>query len=244
MTDAAGELRMLQARAYGPEADIHTDPAALARLRELEAALAPPPAPPRPAAPRAAFPAAPPAPGATGPPVFAEETAMPAAPPMSPARPRRWLVPVWAGSLLVALVVGALAAGASMRLFARDGTGEQIATLQPDPGFVAPAFFGDSEDIVAFDDFHGLTALIAPYGVWGGDSPDGCIVVVQTEGLERHDQGIEGPVYSDCPAGAFPAAVQLTIDESSPQASRARFAEGTALQFVYDGERVGVFVSG
>ena len=30
------ELTQLRARAYGPDADIHTDPPALARLRELE----------------------------------------------------------------------------------------------------------------------------------------------------------------------------------------------------------------
>ena len=32
----ADELRMLRARAYGPDADIHDDAAALDRLRELE----------------------------------------------------------------------------------------------------------------------------------------------------------------------------------------------------------------
>lgn len=40
------ELRALQRRAYGPDADIHTDPAALARLRVLEAAAARPAPPP------------------------------------------------------------------------------------------------------------------------------------------------------------------------------------------------------
>lgn len=38
------ELRALQLRAYGPDADIHDDPAAVARLQELEQALAPRPA--------------------------------------------------------------------------------------------------------------------------------------------------------------------------------------------------------
>lgn len=34
--DRAAELRELRLRAYGPDADIESDPAALARLRELE----------------------------------------------------------------------------------------------------------------------------------------------------------------------------------------------------------------
>ena len=37
------ELRELRARAYGPNADIQSDPAALARLSELEAAHMPKP---------------------------------------------------------------------------------------------------------------------------------------------------------------------------------------------------------
>ena len=36
--DADRELNDLRARAYGPDSDIHTDPAARARLIELEAA--------------------------------------------------------------------------------------------------------------------------------------------------------------------------------------------------------------
>ena len=39
--DAERELAELRTRAYGPDADIQTDPAALARLRELEAAHRP-----------------------------------------------------------------------------------------------------------------------------------------------------------------------------------------------------------
>jgi hypothetical protein len=42
-SDAARELAELRARAYGPDADIQTDPAALARLRELEASRLPRP---------------------------------------------------------------------------------------------------------------------------------------------------------------------------------------------------------
>ncbi|NYF16768.1 hypothetical protein HDC37_001593 [Microbacterium sp. AK009] len=41
-SEERAELRALQRRAYGPDADIHSDPAALARLRTLEAAAARP----------------------------------------------------------------------------------------------------------------------------------------------------------------------------------------------------------
>jgi hypothetical protein len=45
-SDAARELAELRARAYGPDADIQADPAALRRLRELEAARLRLPRPP------------------------------------------------------------------------------------------------------------------------------------------------------------------------------------------------------
>ncbi|WJL96799.1 hypothetical protein QSU92_06405 [Microbacterium sp. ET2] len=45
-SEERAELRALQRRAYGPDADIHSDPAALARLRALEAAGSLPTPPP------------------------------------------------------------------------------------------------------------------------------------------------------------------------------------------------------
>lgn len=50
--DDEGELRQLRLRAYGPDADIDTDPAARARLRELEEARRIPAQPAAPIAPR------------------------------------------------------------------------------------------------------------------------------------------------------------------------------------------------
>ncbi len=89
------ELQELRRRAYGPDADIETDPAALARLHELEdAAAAKPAATSDPSAPEAAAKPAtdalpsPPDSSADAPAADPLETAEPSAPAQAPASPR------------------------------------------------------------------------------------------------------------------------------------------------------------
>ena len=116
------ELRVLRERAYGPDADIHDDPSALARLHELESADASAEPAPRSAVVDGRGSAA--SDHATDQPVELEpvdpggEDAVPAEEALADA-PRdgvrlwRWTVSrrramwLWAGSLVVALVAGA-----------------------------------------------------------------------------------------------------------------------------------------
>ncbi|WP_191906611.1 hypothetical protein [Microbacterium lushaniae] len=259
------ELRMLRARAYGPSADIHTDPAAVIRLEELEAAVrtsagdiagppadavarpetvpTPEPAPehaiPEPEAPAGPEPAPPAAPE-PAPPVAPEPAA-----PARGARPR-WAAVLWPLSVVVALSAGATAASLAMPLVPRDaGAGAtQVATLRPDPGFVWPdGLFGPpSDDAQGYADFLGVTAITAPLGVYrtGGDDST-CVLLIPTDHLaDDPEDGLEW-MQSGCGAGPFPAAVAFTVDPQTPASLRGRFPVGTAMQFVFDGERVGVF---
>lgn len=57
-----------------------------------------------------------------------------------------------------------------------------------------------------------------------------CLLIVPSEGYGS-DGSVTGEVYWGCQAGSFPAT-----------ALRERFPDGTALKFVLDGVRVGVFV--
>jgi hypothetical protein len=49
-------------------------------------------------------------------------------------------------------------------------------------------------------------------------------------------------VYSGCRVGDFPATVQFSIGSNAPQELRDRYPDGSSLQFVFDGDRIGVFL--
>lgn len=247
------ELAALRARAYGPRADIDDDPAALARLRELEAAE------------RAALrereteceaqdadvdgprgSAAPPAEWAERDAVdelrALEASAAPPAPrPIAPA----WII-AWAASVLVvALVVGGLVFGlASIRPVSTATGATQVASLT-DPADMSDMewvrqWFGGSQDMSGYV-YLGLIVARTPQGVFAEGSD--CLLVLRSDGFQEDDQSFRGPVYSGCRAGAFPAAVQFVVGADAPKELRDRFGDGTALSFVLDEDVVGVFAS-
>ena len=54
---------------------------------------------------------------------------------------------------------------------------------------------------------------------------------------------IDSTVHSGCRVGGFPGIAQFMIGSDVPEEMRAEFPEGSALRFVFDGDRVGVFLS-
>ena len=159
------ELRRLRARAYGPDADIHDDPAAVERLRQLEPHAAPAEPVPHPApatpsgssdAPRAGVPDptltaaasdldAPHDQRRAHEPTEASGPARASAPSAERSTRRPWLVPaMWAASLGVTAVVAATAALAGAPPAPPFGAGdaEQVVVLEPDPDFAWPEMFG------------------------------------------------------------------------------------------------------
>lgn len=254
------ELQSLRRRAYGPDADIHDDPVALARLQQLEAqqraATAPVDDEPSPLAvfdetgalPRAADtaeadrdePAAgePESPAAGDAPddrTAPEDGILsPDAASGEPERPRPWWRRqrvVWAGSLVIALLLGV-----GLTLSVQSITAGKVATLGVDRDGEWPTqSFGDKPPgAQQFDEFHGLTVVGLSQGLGGG--VDQVCLSVQSAPDGSGNIGAWG-----CGTVDFPAAASLIVTETAPPELLDAFAPGTALQFVLDGDRVHVY---
>lgn len=218
--DASDELRALRARAYGPGADISSDPDALRRLAELEARTRAPLAeterelasPPEQAPPPSPIP----------------EPVEPA----SAARPRRTRVRV---ALLVAaaVVLTAVVASAATLSLTDDGP-PRVATLAAVPDAEWPAQFpgADVGDAAVFETFEGMTVVSMQRGIRGPGSDAMCLYLVGG-----------APLYPTmmCSVGEFPATTVVLVGGDSPEPLRKRFRDGTALQFVLDGGAVQVY---
>jgi hypothetical protein len=287
-TATRDELRALRARAYGPSADIHQDPAALRRLHELEARQRPgaesdraavvhtvavpaepesgaesleavaqaEPAPPRVAASQPASTRHIDEGHAESPAdehVVATTDETPTSP--DPAEPKQRLRTrtrlLWALSVVVvaAVAAGVTYAVTSMAPVSVSSGAEQIATLEPDSLVHVPTgWFGAGPSSAAYQ-YYGLTLFEAAGGFSSAGNGTQCFTIVATEQLPADDAdpnswSMNGPIYSGCRVGPFPATVQFAIDSNSPEELRARFPDGSALQFVRDGDRIGVFHSG
>lgn len=254
MTDIAApdELALLRRRAYGPDADIEDDPAALARLRELEAAAGPegrisrgssglqlPARADEPAAPAKeqpaealAAPSEPPADseGDTG---MGQPVAPPPREPLSAWLPRRrgW----WAGSLAIAAAAGVVLSLVTTPAVPRTGGGREVGVLAEDPGFERPDFFEVApESLRGFEEFFGLT-VFSSGEEWIGGGTDECLLVVGPASDERQPQFFLG-----CGVGAFAAAVQFRVQPGMPDELLERYPEGTPLQFIRQGDAVRV----
>lgn len=283
--DAAAleELRALRARAYGPHADIELDPAAVQRLRELEAQssgsttrspvaaatdvtstlppepeLEPQPEPgpepaPEPESPARTDPGTTgslPAPAAADAATATDEPETAERPRAEPDRTRRLSRRVglmWGLSVVAsaALAAGITYAATSMAPVSVSSGASQIATLEPSPLIEIPAgWFGAGPSARAFE-FYGLTLFETAHGYIGTGSD--CFMAIPTEQLPAEDAdpnnwSMNGPLHSGCRVGDFPATVEVPVDSGMPEELRDRFPPGSALQFVLDGDRMGVFL--
>lgn len=249
MTAAPDELALLRGRAYGPNADIHDDPRALARLRHLEdeerRAASHADAPVEvsdeeedgtgPNAPTAAAPAA------------ADVAADTTAPRRPPRRiPRAWLL-AWAASVLVVAVsVGALVFSlASIRPVSEVTGATQVATLDQPLDTTGldwfPEWFGPQSEVVSYE-YLGLVVMRLPAGMYASEVECINVAIISRFTNNGSSVGYDGPTYYGCGAGPFPPTAPMVVDERAPDELRARFPDGTALSFVFDGERVGVFM--
>lgn len=267
MTPSA-ELAALRVRAYGPRADIDADPAACARLQELEDALrATHAVHAAPTAIRSDAEASPAAPAlradsvlGAGTEAGAEATADDAlaifqeptpedstGPVTSRQKPRPkpvargWLIGWAASVLVVALVVGALVFTLASITPVSAATGaRQVAAL--DTEIDAPEWLSTSFGIGdgVFYRYRGLIVGRSAVG-WYSFQGSECLLAVAEDAYVASDQSLRGNIYTGCAAGAFPATLQFVVDESSPDELSAQFADGAALQFVLVDDVIGVF---
>lgn len=157
---------------------------------------------------------------------------------------------LWALSVVAAAAVaaGVTYAVTSMAPVSVSSGAEQIATLEPDTLVNVPAgWFGAGLSSAAYE-YYGLTLFETAGGYSSAGNGTECFTVVATDQLPAEDAdtsswSMNGPIYSGCRVGSFPATVQFSIDSNSPEELRARFPDGSALQFVRDGDRIGVFHS-
>lgn len=239
------ELQALRARAYGPDADLDRDPAAVARLQELEdlerqarveAAVRSPVTPPM--APDAA------------PLVVDDDDVEGGVPTVSRPVVRRartlWL---WAGSLAAVAAVASAASIAATTFVpvARTAGVAQVDTLRVDPSAddspVRSMGF-DSSEVSVYADFHGLTAYAGTTQVDSSGTRAECLILLDTSTLPASgdiNASQIGYRYGGCGAGAFPATIEFVVTPDLPDAFRERFPVGSSLQFVSDGDHVGVF---
>ncbi len=249
------ELRRLRARAYGPDADIDEDPAAYSRLMALEeldraeraAVAAPPPS------------ASPVETGAAGEssPADADDDVdhevgddddgddddrSRSRVPLARSRRTVW---AWAASLAVvaAIASAATTVGVGFVPVSASRGAPQVATLAEDPGTPVPAIFGQrTGDERAFADFYGVTAFVGTAQIDASENRSPCLYLIDTDEVGQEPNGFRGNfVYGGCGAGIFPATVQFIVADGMPEAFTSRFPIGTSVQFVYDGDNVGVF---
>jgi hypothetical protein len=142
---------------------------------------------------------------------------------------RRRVTLVWAGSLLITALI---AIGATLWAVQAQG---RVAILQPaDVSEWPDQVLGEApENARVFDEYLGLMVVIMPQA-WGpGDAMD-CLYV-----LESSRQGFMSTI--GCAAGAFPPSAALAVSDNAPDELRARHPDGTALQFVLEGDQVHVY---
>lgn len=260
--EARSELAELRARAYGPDADLDEDPRAWARLRELEElerhrrAESTPPIVVEGATPTLDGTAA------DSDSAAADEAARdaddasdvdadgaderPARRPLVGRARTLWL---WAGSLAAVAAVSSAAAIAATTFVPVPRTAgvAQVDTLRPDPTVDTSALGAwgfDSADVAGYTDFHGLTAFAGSTAVDSAGTRADCLLLVDTAiipelGASGAFQG--GYRSGACGAGVFPATVEFVVTSEMPDAFRERFPVGSSVQFVRDGDRVGVF---
>lgn len=166
----------------------------------------------------------------------------------STRRISRTIALLWGGSVVVAaaLAAGITHAATSMAPVSVSSGAPQIATLEPAPLVEIPSGWMGAGPSSRVFEFYGLTLFETSHGytAMGTD----CFMVIPTEQLPAEDAdpnnwSMSGNVYSGCRVGGFPATVAVPVDSGMPDEIRNRFPPDSALQFVLDGDRIGVFLN-
>jgi hypothetical protein len=157
-----------------------------------------------------------------------------------------WVVAIMAAAAVAAAVTFALV---KISPVASSSGAPQIATLESTSNLEIPAGWMGAGPSSAVFDFYGLALVESAGGYYNGSVGSNCLTVFRADQVPAKDEfdvsegwSYDGPMYTGCAVGTFPATVEVPFDSNAPKELSERFPSGTALQFVYDGERVGVFL--
>lgn len=158
---------------------------------------------------------------------------------------------LWVLAIVAAAVMSAAVTFAVVKVtpVASSSGAPQIAALDSTSNLVIPAGWMGVGPSSAVYDFYGLVIVESAGGYYNGSVGTDCLTVARADQVpdeEDFDSSngwtYDGPMYTGCAVGTFPATVEVPFDSNLPRELTERFPSGTALQFVYDGERVGVFL--
>lgn len=158
---------------------------------------------------------------------------------------------LWVVAIVAAAAVSAAITFALVKIspVATSSGAPQIATLESTSTLEIPAGWMGAGPSSAVFDFYGLALVESAGGYYNGSVGSNCLTVFRADQVPAKDEfdvsegwSYDGPMYTGCAVGTFPATVEVPFDSNAPKELSERFPSGTALQFVYDGERVGVFL--
>ena len=218
----ADELAILRARAYGRDADIHTDPQSLRRLQELEGSTEQPPPP------GSEVPAEPSQWSSEAIEMF--EPIGPNEPAIQTSRPPRSARTITLAWISATVVAGLLGAWIGATVAQHDQN--VIATLTPSPELDVPPEFSDHTfpDPVRYQDYLGVPVITFTMPE-SADSPSQNCIGVHVSGEQTR---------GGCGEGGFDAIATFMVDENSPEPLRARHPVGTFIRLQHVGDRIEV----
>ncbi|EQM73437.1 MULTISPECIES: hypothetical protein [Microbacterium] len=158
---------------------------------------------------------------------------------------------LWVVAIVAAAAVSAAITFALVKIspVATSSGAPQIATLESTSTLEIPAGWMGAGPSSAVFDFYGLALVESAGGYYNGSVGSNCLTVFRADQVPAKDEfdvsegwSYDGPMYTGCAVGTFPVTVEVPFDSNAPKELSERFPSGTALQFVYDGERVGVFL--
>ena len=141
---------------------------------------------------------------------------------------------LWGGSLAAAVMLGV-----GLTLAVQELSSGTVAVLREDADMEWPTDIWGSrtEGSRGFESFHGLAVISQQQQMGPGAELVECLSVFAGRG--------DGMFYGGgaCGAEPFPATATTVVDAQTPEEVRERFADGTVLHFVLEGDQVRVFAA-
>jgi len=153
----------------------------------------------------------------------------------STADRKRWSLPqlrwMWIGSVVLALILGAILTVLGNGWLTRVGDVHQVGSLREVDDFAWPESLGtETADARGYTEFEGLTVITSEQQ-WAGIGTDTCMLVVKSADVTLAAPS-GGSLYWGCGTSAFPPTVQFEVTAGMPAELKDEFPVGTEIRFV------------